>query len=448
MTELPPLFIQRIREQFSSEADDLLSSYQLPSVTSVRLHPAKSLNQAMSWDESTKIPWGSNAFWLKERPVFALDPAFHGGAYYVQESSSMLLNWVLEELYEDVKPNRVLDACAAPGGKTTILSDFIGDSGVVIANELNRSRAQILREVLTKWGATNTLITSSAAQNFSDSPEKFDLIVLDAPCSGEGLFRKDSGAVQEWSVQAVSGCAIRQREMANQLLNALTENGVLIYSTCTLSFDENEQVVEWLIREQGMEYIHLSPPKEWGFDVERFGYGIRSLPHRSTGEGFFIAALRNPHERNPNVRKLKSQKITRPISREEAKWAADMGFQLEDVSVFNQTIYQIPIELSALECIASIAFVMEPGSACAHVMGRWVEPAHAFAMRPQAIDQWTDMALDLDHAREYLRGAALPNEHAKGWCTVSYQGVRLGWAKGVQGRLNNAYPKEWRLRLR
>ncbi|MFM7814669.1 MAG: methyltransferase RsmF C-terminal domain-like protein [Flavobacteriales bacterium] len=448
MTELPPLFIQRIREQFTSEADDLLSSYQLPSVTSLRLHPEKSVNHAPNWGETTQVPWATGAFWLNERPSFALDPAFHGGVYYVQESSSMLLQWILKELFTATKPLRVLDACAAPGGKTTILSDFIGKSGVVVANELNRTRAQILREVLTKWGATNTIITSSDAQSFAGGQTKFDLIVLDAPCSGEGLFRKDAGAVGEWSLQAVNGCATRQMEIVREVINALSENGVLIYSTCTLSFEENERVVEALVRDHGMEYIHLSPPQEWGFDTERFGHGIRSLPHRSTGEGFFIAALRNKRGEQTRQGKSKAQKMLRSISREEAKWALDIGFDIEDAFVFNQTIYQIPTAIQELENIASTAFILEPGSACAHVMGKWVEPAHAFAMRPHTMERWTDVALDIDAARDYLRGAALPNVNERGWCTVSYQGARLGWVKGVQGRLNNAYPKEWRLRLR
>lgn len=449
MPLLPPLFTQRIREQFPQDAEDMLSAYQMAPHTSLRLHAQRNYTQRALWMNEESIPWVNEGYWLAERPVFSLDPAFHGGAYYVQESSSMLLQWVLREVFQDDRPRLALDACAAPGGKSTILSDFIGDSGVVVANELNRQRAQVLREVLIKWGVSNTVITSGSAQSFSDMSEPFDLMVIDAPCSGEGLFRKDPASVDEWSPESVLGCALRQREILQTTLGGLAENGILVYSTCTLSMEENEQVVEWLIREQHMEYVRVEPPLSWGFETERFGYGIRSLPHKTKGEGFFLAVLRRRKERPKHLEKRKSGGLFHEPSREEVTWAKELAFSpSKETVVFNQSVYELAADRQFLESLASRTFIVEPGCAQYHLKGKWVEPAHSHALRADRTQEWPLLALDLEDAREYLRGSAIPNSTFKGWGIATYSGIPLGWVKGVQGRYNNAYPKEWRLRMR
>jgi len=239
----PDSFIQRISGQKYIDSQALLKALEEPSPVSIRINPSK-------WDgipaDAEPVPWSSNGFYLKNRPSYTLDPLFHSGCYYPQEASGMFLEQVIRQTTDLAGDLRVLDLCAAPGGKSILLSDLIGPDNLLVANEAIRARAGILAETLTKWGSGNTLVTQNDPAAFGRLPGYFDVIVVDAPCSGEGMFRSEI-ALKEWSVSNALHCSERQKRILMDVWPALKENGILVYSTCTFNPGENEENIKWFI---------------------------------------------------------------------------------------------------------------------------------------------------------------------------------------------------------
>ncbi|MEO6758980.1 MAG: RsmB/NOP family class I SAM-dependent RNA methyltransferase, partial [Saprospiraceae bacterium] len=241
---LPPPFERQMQVLLGAAWPNFAAALGTPAPVSIRLNPAKHLPEPLLPTEAA-VPWHPQGRYLAERPVFTLDPGFHAGGYYVQEASSMFLYEALRQTVDFSKKLNVLDLCAAPGGKSTLLADLVGPDSLLVANELIRSRVNSLRENLEKWGAPNVAVTSGEAGDFAGLEGFFDLIVADAPCSGEGLFRKDPAAMGEWSPAAVELCSLRQQRILSEVLPALAPGGILVYSTCTYNTAENEAQVEW-----------------------------------------------------------------------------------------------------------------------------------------------------------------------------------------------------------
>ena len=294
---LPADFITRIHTLLgASEAPSFLEALRgVPSV-SIRLNRRKAWEAPAS---APPVPWCAGGHYLSDRPSFTFDPGLHAGAYYVQEASSMFVAWVLRHLCD--VPVRMLDLCAAPGGKSTLACDALPEGSLLVANEVVRSRAQVLLENLTKWGYPHVVVTNSDPADFTPLGPQFDIVLVDAPCSGEGMFRKDPRAVSEWSLENVELCVRRQRRILTDILPCLKPGGFLLYSTCTYNLRENEENVRWLRDEWGMEVCTVPDVRpEWGitgnllpgedFPVYRF------LPHRTRGEGFFLAVMRKPED--------------------------------------------------------------------------------------------------------------------------------------------------------
>jgi len=243
---LPDDFLLRMQQQLEKdEFNSFVESFANDSLPSVRVNPAKKEDRFSQYEQ---VPWCLHGFYLKEKPVFTLDPAFHAGTYYPQEASSMVLWHLLEKIEkeENGRALKVLDLCGAPGGKSTLIASFLKGEGLVVANEVIQSRARILRENIIKWGAPNAVVTQSDPSAFAKLPGLFDVMVVDAPCSGEGMFRKGEVARREWSVENTRHCAVRQRRILSDSWDALRENGWLIYSTCTFNPEENEENLIWL----------------------------------------------------------------------------------------------------------------------------------------------------------------------------------------------------------
>ena len=233
---------------------------QAPSV-SIRLNPAKL--QECPFPEAERVPWSPYGYLLKERPVFTLDPLFHAGCYYVQDTSAMFVGHVFRQVTEDLQPGcRVLDLCAAPGGKTTDLAaslrERFGDRYSLLANEVMRNRYAVLRSNVETWGDPRVGTVSRDPSAFGEDPV-FDAIVADVPCSGEGMFRKDQQAIDEWSPKTVEFCAARSRRILSDIWPTLKPGGILIYSTCTFNHFENDDTVEWIAKELGADVIPLPP---------------------------------------------------------------------------------------------------------------------------------------------------------------------------------------------
>ncbi len=309
---LPGDFADRISRQFPDEAGAFLRALDEPGRTSIRIHPQK-------WERISDDPvppgepvaWSRNGFFLDKRPSFTLDPLFHAGSYYVQEASSMFLERVLTELWpdddaSDEGPGLILDACAAPGGKTTLMASHFPDA-MIVANEVIRSRVPALMENSIKWGTGNIAVTRNESFRFDELGGFFDLILADAPCSGEGLFRKDPDARLEWTPDNARHCSLRQRSILSDIWPALRPGGYLIYTTCTFNPDENERNIARLLDQTGGECVRLDTNNRDGMTGESrngmqqiteiregpvTGYGF--LPHRTGGEGFFLSIIRKP----------------------------------------------------------------------------------------------------------------------------------------------------------
>ncbi len=246
--QLPQQFIDRVVQDLgASQADALFAALGTESPTSIRLNPYK-IDKPI--DESP-VGWSKYGFYLPQRPSFTLDSDFHAGAYYVQEASSQFVGHILAS--RNVEGARVLDMCAAPGGKSTLYSTLVGLEGLVVANEINRARASVLADNARKWGLGNIVVCNNRPEHLAQFESWFDVVAVDAPCSGEGMFRKMDGAVEEWSVANVAMCAQRQKEILDNAWLSLKAGGVLLYSTCTFNHDENEGVLESFTAEYGDE---------------------------------------------------------------------------------------------------------------------------------------------------------------------------------------------------
>ena len=282
--QLPELFVERMKVMLGADYAAFEQALQSPPPVSVRVND-KLKNYTPS---AYRVPWCDSGYYLDERPLFTADPFLHAGVYYVQEASSMFLKHVVKSFLADAVC--VLDLCAAPGGKSTLLLESLPDNTLLVSNEIIRSRAQILAENITKWGNPNVVVTNNAPKDFQQLPQFFDAVLVDAPCSGEGMFRKDAGAIQEWSMQNVQNCAIRQKDILQDVWDSLKDNGLLIYSTCTYNREENEEQIAWICSELGAEHLEIDISEFNG--IVESDYGYRFYPHKIRGEGLFMAVLR------------------------------------------------------------------------------------------------------------------------------------------------------------
>lgn len=288
-----------LEELLGEESKELLRALDEEPVVSVRLNKRK---KGAEFPTSERVPWCENGFYLKERPEFIFDPLLHVGAYYVQEAASMVYEKVVAELHKSLSPSlepiRILDLCAAPGGKTTAMINALPDGCEIIANEYSLKRVGALKENLERWGYPGAKVTNRDSKYYASQKEHFDIIAVDAPCSGEGMMRKEEVARSQWSAQLVEQCSGLQKEILDNAVEALKPGGYLIYSTCTFNRKENEENAEYLFREKGLKPIDMNFPKEWniraGIDtdlpVSRF------MPHLTKSEGLFLAVFRKPGE--------------------------------------------------------------------------------------------------------------------------------------------------------
>ena len=302
---LPVEFIDIMQQQLGAQAPELFHALEQEPVTSIRLNDKI---DELSFDaDIDEVPWHYDGYYLSERPQFMLDPLMHAGCYYVQEASSMLIQRALEQYVSE--DSVVLDLCAAPGGKATLISQYLGAQGLLVANEVVRQRVFILSENIQKWGNGNTVVTHNAPALFGEAlPNTFDCVLVDAPCSGEGMFRKDEQAIAEWSPRNVRLCVDRQRTILHDMWDALKPGGILIYSTCTFNRHECEENALWIADELGADILPLGLDPSWGITESIAGY--HCYPHLVRGEGFYLCVLRKRrqqhtyHRRGPRTRTL------------------------------------------------------------------------------------------------------------------------------------------------
>ena len=444
---LPITFIERTKEILCAEFPFFEASLSENSPISIRLNKSKASNQL----PYEKVPWCESGYYLAERPNFTFDPFFHAGLYYVQEASSMFLEQAVNQWIQN--PRCVLDLCAAPGGKSTHLRSLLPDDCLLVSNEIIRSRSHILVENLMKWGHSSCIVTHNTAKEIGQLTHLFDAIVVDAPCSGEGMFRKDPASVDEWSVQNVINCASRQQNIIDDIWNALRPGGILIYSTCTYNLEENEQNIAHFASEYEAEVLNISTNKDWnivsGLDGKLPVY--RFLPHKIKGEGFFMAVLRKPD--NEPIRHLKPKKNKFP--KEVVKtpdivksWVLNPeNYQFE---VENSRIYAFPKQFEMIATyIKSYCYVIHKGILLGEIKGKDVIPHQSLALSCNLNRERTkSVEVDFATAISFLKCEALllSDDSPTGYLLLTYHNAPLGWVKNLGSRANNLYPHEWRIR--
>ena len=362
-------------ERFNS----YMEAFNEEAPTSIRLNPKYNFG-AMS---QHAVPWCEEGFYLEGRPQFTFDPLFHAGCYYVQEAASMFVTQILRQSGDC--PQSALDLCAAPGGKSTALRSVLPPDCVLISNEPMGTRAQILLENVTKWGGTNHIVTNNYPRDFRRAKLKFDVILCDVPCSGEGMFRRDPNTISEWSLQNVEKCWRLQREIVADAWECLNPGGLLIYSTCTFNTKENEENVRWIIDTYDAEILEIPIKPEWhitgslleGFDAPVY----RFIPGITQSEGLFMAVFR--------------------------KGGINVGAGTKN-------------DMQRLKVLK--------------------------ADLPEG--DFPQVDLPYFEALKYLRGEALvlPADTPRGVVTVTYKGIPLGPVKNIGNRANNLYPKPWRIK--
>jgi len=443
---LPEAFITRTKDLLCDEWSDFEKALNEESPVSIRINPRKAnpdiLKDILSLSEP--INWTKEGYYLNNRPSFTLDPLFHAGCYYVQEASSMILEYFVINYFP--KPAKVLDLCAAPGGKSTHLSSLLPEESLLVANETVRSRAGILSENLIKWGNPNTIVTQNDPADIGKSlPLFFDVIVADLPCSGEGMFRKNPSSIAEWSLNNVKHCAERQRRIVIDIWKALKPGGIFIYSTCTCNREENEENLEWICKNLNAEL--LQEP-------------LRMMPHKVKGEGFFIAGMMKRGEGN-RVKSNSSQvaERSRSITRHASTSLSNLSPVTRHLSPPTNFTYTtnnskwiaIPkIHFADYLCIKKYLRVLNAGVTLGETKGQDLIPSHELAMSNSLSKTvFPVFEVDKETALNYLRKDSLqiiPNELLKGFILITYKHIPLGFIKNIGTRINNLYPQEWRIR--
>lgn len=448
---LPEDFILRTRALLGDDFDLFEQALQADVPVSIRINASKQIPPPSS---GIPVNWCETGYYLPQRLSFTFDPLFHAGAYYVQEASSMFLEQAIRR-YVTERPVRCLDACAAPGGKSTHLASLLPEGSLLVSNEVIRSRSYILAENMQKWGTTHTLVTQNDPEEIGRLTHLFDVIVADVPCSGEGMFRKDTESAGEWSVANITLCAARQRRIIHDLWNALKPGGLLLYSTCTYNTEENEENIRYLVETFGADVLPIPVKEEWQITGPlKYSRPVyRFFPHKTKGEGFFLATLRKPEEELREIRfknkdKKEKNKNIPSIPDNVRNWIQEpdrFAFERngDTLQAFPATHYE------TFQLLANRLRIVSAGICLGEIKGKDVVPSPALALSTALKqDTFPQVELEWEEAVKYLKKEALvlPDGTAKGHVLVRHRGFPLGFVKNLGNRANNLYPQEWRIR--
>lgn len=429
---------------------EFIAAHTQPPPTTIRHNPRKSA----ALPTAELVPWTPDGEYLSQRPKFTLDPAFHAGAYYVQEAGSMFCGYVFDQIFPSKSNLKVLDLCAAPGGKSTHLVALLDpEHSVLLSNEVIQTRAAVLVENAAKWGYMNHWVSAVDPQRLGQTDEIWDCIVVDAPCSGSGLWRKDEQAMQEWSEQHVKMCAERQKRIVADIVPTLAPGGFLLYSTCSFSKEENEEQIDWMVANLGLESVELEIPNHWGILQTKSAQGnagFRSEPWHTSGEGFFLAILKKPSQQPysfsaPEINRKKS-KLTQKTETLLQDWLDIPAFFIEK----NEEYYAVPQALAAfwLYLESSKIKLRKTGTALGKIIQSQLIPNEELALSVHLRSQYPSIDVDKETALNFLRKNEIKSDkELQGWHLVRYNELGLGWSKWMKNRMNNYYPKNWRIRM-
>ncbi len=473
MEALSEKFIDSLKKLPGVDSEALVRALDTPPCISLRLNRRKRM-VLTEFPSMKPVEWCTDGFYLSERPKFTLDPALHAGAYYVQDASSMIYQQIVEKIIGEKERLTVLDFCAAPGGKTTAVINAVPDGTTVVANEYVASRGKILRENLEKWGYPYVITTGSSSSQYASLPALFDLIAVDAPCSGEGMMRKDEEARRQWNESLVENCSRLQREILSDLIGCLKPGGYLLYSTCTFNIEEDEKNSLFLTEKLGLEPVEIDSLSLTG--IEKAGRAVadgvealRFMPHLTDGEGLYVSIFRKPQDpdapatesltekksRKKGKRPEKNGPVLTEAMKAELKALTDPSIPLK-FEISGSLVTAVPESSSEIvETLRQNGInVTGAGLPIAELKGRApkleIIPDSRFALN-HAINSEAFASVDLSHedALRFLRRESFPlgENIPKGYVVVKYKGMPLGMMKNLGNRANNLFPSAWRIKI-
>ncbi|MDB5124299.1 MAG: hypothetical protein JWP94_2428 [Mucilaginibacter sp.] len=446
----PKNFLASLSGEPGFEVENFINAQKnIEPPTSIRLNPFKK----SSSKTGEQVLWCPEGYYLDKRPSFTFDPLFHAGCYYVQEASSMFIGHILKQIRQNNdEPIKILDLCAAPGGKSTLINSALNSDDLLVSNEIIKTRVPVLCDNLNRWGTANVIVTNNDPRDFSRLTGFFDIILVDAPCSGSGMFRKDTAAMNEWSEANVNLCHQRQERILADIYPALRDGGHLIYSTCSYSHPENEDILDWLCKEFAMETRRIPVNADWGIveteSDQQKAWGYRFYPGKVKGEGLFAACLQKNGEtaQLPSFKTKGNQKlVAKEIEQVKSYITSPDDFYFFKVNDDWMAINQQ--HKDSLDTLQRDLYIKKSGVRIGRLMGNDLVPDHELALSIYINkDAVLETELNYDQAILYLRRENVEiNTANKGWSLMTFEGHPLGWAKLLPNRVNNYFPKELRI---
>lgn len=424
---LPQAFLERIKTQLGEEYPAFLESLERPRAVALRFNPLKGEKPALPFVQDP-VPWEPMGYYYDPAARPGLHPLHEAGVYYLQEASAMSAVALL-----DPQPGeKICDLCAAPGGKSTQIAGRLMGEGFLLSNEINPKRAKILGQNMERMGVANALVTNEHPQRLAEKyPGFFDRVLIDAPCSGEGMFRKEESAVTDWSQETVEMCARRQAEILQSGARLLKPGGRLVYSTCTFAPEENEQTIENFLSDHP-EFVRESVEAPWFTNAGEGAF--RLWPHKLLGEGHFVAVLRKTEGEETEIPALSGQKL--PKEWETFAKELDISLPAGKALMFGDSLFWVPAQMPDIRKIKVVC----PGLALGEVKKNRFEPAHALALWLKSCRNYQDFPGESPQIRNFMAGQVLQGS-VKGWCLIAADGYTLGWGKGDGNQIKNHYPK-------
>lgn len=450
MLQLPAEFINSISCCKGFDEQAFINAHQTNSPTSIRINPFKQTQLNFKLDNP--VPWNQKGFYLEERPNFTHDILFQAGCYYVQEAGSMFIEHALTSCVDFNQTLLAFDVCASPGGKSTLLNSLLNENSSLVANEIVKQRSEVLAQNLSKWGTSNVVVTNNDPSSYSDINDVFDVILVDAPCSGSGLFRKQHDAVDEWSLDNVNLCSQRQKRILSDIIGTLKQGGALVYSTCSYSQSENEDIADWLVQEFGLISIQVPIEEKWGIvettSEKQNAFGYRFYPNKTQSEGFFCSVFRKSGaiDNHHQVRKPKHEtfSIIKPKEKELFKdWINNLDNHVitkfkDDYLLTNQSTLDFINRHSNL-------YYKKVGTTIGSLIKNEVIPHQDLAWSIHRSNQIQAIECNEQQALQFLKKELQSIEGNKGWNLMTFNGFGIGWIKHLGNRLNNYLPNEFRI---
>lgn len=469
MKHLPEPFLQQVKAELGDEMPQFLQALEKKPPVSIRFNPCKNSSQKLAFE--SPIEWHTEGVYLNERPSFTLDPAFHAGAYYVQEASSMFIAEAISQTFDNESLSKnltALDLCAAPGGKSTLLASILSKNSLLVANEVIKNRVEILKENIHKWGLPNVVVSNHDSEDFEALEGFFDIVLVDAPCSGEGLFRKDEKAIGEWSPESVQTCSARQKRILANAVKLVKHSGVLLYSTCTYNDFENKTNALFLSENSTFQSVKLDVSrfniveKKWQNDDLVPIYGYQFYPHKIRGEGFFLSVFKNnatqksplegilrPPALRDSIPKLNLTKLPKKQQEIAEKWlknAHDFDFFIKGN---NEIFIVLKENIHHIALIDKVLKRKSLGTVIGEIKGADFIPSHELALSTAISETIPYVDLDKMNALKFLKKEDIDISESTppGWTLARYEGLNVGWMKVLKNRINNYLPKNFKIRM-